>query len=39
LVQNMSDNIPGSQTSKLDQEKKKEEERKAKEQREEIKKL
>ena len=39
LVQNMSDNIPGAQTSKLDQEKRKEEERKAKEQREEIKKL
>ena len=39
LAQNMSDNIPGAQTSKLDQEKLKEEERKAAEQREEIKKL
>ena len=39
LAQNMSDNIPGAQTSKLDQEKLKEEERKAAEQREDIKKL
>ncbi len=39
LAQNMSDNIPGAQTSKLDQEKLKEEERKATEQREGIKKL
>ena len=39
LTQNMSDNIPGAQTSKLDQEKLKEEERKAAEQREDIKKL
>ena len=39
LAQNMSDNIPGAQTSKLDQQKLKEEERKAAEQREQIKKL
>jgi len=39
LAQNMSDSIPGAQTSKLDQQKLKEEERKATEQREEIKKL
>jgi triosephosphate isomerase len=39
LAQNMSENIPGAQTSKLDQEKLKEEERKAKEQREDIEKL
>lgn len=39
LAQNMSDNIPGAQTSKLDQEKLKEEQRKATQQREQIKKL
>ena len=39
LAQNMSDNIPGAQTSKPDQEKLKEEERKATQQREQIKKL